>query len=115
MSGAPPNRPAEDALVRDACGRSRAERIRDLARELGRSETAIRRRWQWLRRGIGRGPVPISPAIDQWNTIMDANAAGCGLRLSPEDVSRLAGDDAIQRAALDLAIRPEWTEREGEA
>lgn len=85
MSGAPPYRFAEDAPIHNACGRTRVERIRDLARKLGRRETAIRRRWQRLRRGMGRNRVRSSPAIDPWNAIMDAD--GCGFRLSPEDVA----------------------------
>lgn len=105
MSGAPPYRPPEDDLIRDACGRQRADRIRDLARELGRSETAIRRRWQRLGRGMGRDRVP-SP--DPWNRIMDADAAGCGLILTAAEVARLAADDAIATAALDAAVRAEW-------
>ena len=111
MSGAPPYRPAEDDLIRDACGRKRADRIRDLARELGRSETAIRRRWQRLGRGMGQDRVPRVPAPpDPWNRILDADAAGCGLNLTAAEVARLADDDAIQRAALDAALRAEWGE-----
>ena len=85
MSGASPYRAAEDDLIRDACARKRADRIRDLARELGRSETAIRRRWQRLGRGLGRDPVPSS---DPWRRIQDA--AGCGLYLNAAEVAELA-------------------------
>jgi len=67
---------------------------RDLAREFGRSETGIRRRWQRLKRGTGR-------TADPWRALLDADAAGSGLWLSPDDVARLAGDDAIQRGALE--------------
>ena len=102
MSVAPSYRPAEDRLIIDACSRSRAERIRDLARELGRSETAIRRRWQRL---VREGLVPASVAsTDPWNAIIDAAGAGCSLCLGPGDVARLAADDAIQRAALNLSL-----------
>ena len=59
---------------------------------------------------MGCSPDPSSPAIDPWNAIMDADAARCGLRLSRQNVVQLAGDDAIQRAALELAIRTEWEE-----
>ncbi len=57
MSGARPYSPREDMLIRDVCGQTRPARIRSLARELGRSETGIRRRWQRLLRG-GGSPFP---------------------------------------------------------
>ena len=57
MSGAPRYAPIEDEAIRDACGHRRVDRIRDLAREPGRSEIAIRRRWQRLCRGSGRDPA----------------------------------------------------------
>ena len=54
MSRGPKYTPAEDRAIWDACHRRRVDRIRDLARELGRSETAIRRRYQRMcRDGIG--------------------------------------------------------------
>lgn len=61
VSRGPKYTPAEDAAVWDACHRKRVDRIRDLARELGRSETAIRRRYQRMCRdgyriGTGSGP-----------------------------------------------------------
>ena len=61
VSRGPRYTPAEDAAVWDACHRKRVDRIRDLARELGRSETAIRRRYQRMCRdgdriGTGSGP-----------------------------------------------------------
>ena len=60
VSRGPKYTPAQDAAVWDACHRKRVDRIRDLARELGRSETAIRRRYQRLCRdgGIGTGSGP---------------------------------------------------------
>lgn len=62
MSGARPYRPAEDALIEDACAHKRADRIRALAFDLGRSETGVRRRWQRL----------------------------CGVRLAADDTAALA-------------------------
>ena len=46
MSRGPKYTPAEDRAIGDACHRSRRDSIRDLAREFGRSETAIRRWYQ---------------------------------------------------------------------
>ena len=100
MSRGPRYRPAEDALIRDA-HEARPVRIRRVAAELGRSKTALRRRWQRLSRGMGCDPVP---RPDPWNAVMDAAAAGCGLQLSADDVARLAADDAIARAALTAAL-----------
>ena len=64
MTRPPPFRPAEDRLVADACARSRTERIRDLARELNRSEYATRRRAREL-----SAPGGAEPALDPWNAI----------------------------------------------
>ena len=91
MATAPPHWPAEDRLIADACTHSRTDRIRDLARELRRSESAVRQ--------LAAHDSAV-PAIDPWNAILDAAAAGCGLRLDADDVVRLATEDAIQRAAL---------------
>ena len=101
MTGPSPYRPAEDRLITDACSRSGAERIRDLAAELGRSESAVRRRWERLAREMGPDPVP---GRDPWNAIVDAAAVGCGLRLDPDDVARLAADDAIALEPTDRTL-----------
>ena len=102
--GRPPSyRPAEDALIVEAC-LPRAERLRRLAGELGRTPDALAKRGA---RVIASG-VADTTTTDPWNAILDADAAGCALHLSARDVARLADDDAIQRAALDLAIRAEW-------
>ena len=37
---------------------------------------------------------------------MAAAAAGCGLHFGPDDVARLAADDAIARASANLALEP---------
>ena len=52
MSRGPRYTPAEDERIRDAFT-PRPERIREAAAALGRSEGAIRRRWQRLTRGEG--------------------------------------------------------------
>ena len=104
----PGYRPVEDDLIRDACGPSRPERIRDVARELGRSETAIRRRWQRLTHG-GAGTVgarfgpDIQPrrADDPWNRILESAIAGCGARLTLADCERLAADSDFRRRAVE--------------
>ena len=102
MTRPPPFRPAEDRLVADACARSRAERIRDLARELNRNEYAIRRRAREL---LAHGDAV--PALDRWNAILGADGAGCGLYLSAAAAGRLASDDAIERMALNPAREAE--------
>ena len=102
MTRPQPFRRAEDRLIATACARSRTERIRDLAHELNRSEYAIWRRAREL--SAHGGP---EPALDPWSAILDADGAGCGLCLSAADVGRLAGDDAIERVALNLAREAE--------
>ena len=87
--------------IRDACGRTRGERIRDLARELGRSETAIWR--QWIRLSYGVETIPFR---DPWKRIEDADDADCGVILTAEEVSLLARDRFSRRAALP-AERPD--------
>ena len=102
MTSSPPFRPAEDRLIAAACARSRTERIRALVCELNRREYAIRRRAREL--SAHGGP---EPALDPWNAILDADGAGCGLCLCAANVGRLAGDDAIERVAFNLALEAE--------
>lgn len=106
----PGYRPAEDALIREACASTRAERIRAVAAELGRSETAIRRRWQRLTRG-GAAPAgngtrycPDIDPRDPWNRVLDAALAGCGVRLSLADCEALTSDAEFRRRAVDARI-----------
>ena len=95
--------PAEDAAIWDACHLRRVDRIRDLARTLGRSETAIRRRYQRMcRTGMGTRSCPDSLRPDRRAEIdrllRDAAAAGRGLSLSADDVRKLV--DGEQKAGF---------------
>ena len=82
MSRGPKYTPAEDAAIWDACHRKRVDRIRDLAREIGRSETAIRRRYQRMCRdgGIGTRSGPYSLDADRlFELELTAGALGTAL------------------------------------
>lgn len=70
----------EDELLREAM-RTRKERVEDLARALGRTEGALRKRWQ---RGF------LSPdRATLAKRLAQARALGIGLHLSAEDVAEL--------------------------
>ena len=99
--------PAQDALISDACGRTRKERIRDLARELGRSERAIWRRWVRLSYGGGtiRNPVRgLNRDRDPWERVEDADDAKCGVNLTADEVFFLVRD-RFSQPAVPLAAR----------
>ena len=60
------------------------------------------RRWQ---RPAREDLTPDSvPSPDRWNAALDAAAAKCSLHLRANHVARLAADDAIRHAALNLAL-----------
>ena len=50
-------------------------------------------------------------ARDIYIAIMVASANGRGLRLSPDEVDELAGDEAIRAAALNGLSEDDWPER----
>ena len=113
MSRGPKYTPAEDAAVWDACHRKRVDRIRDLARELGRSETAIRRRYQRMCRDgyrIGTGSSPYSLDAERlFELELTAGALGTALERARtvtamhwhDDVARHVG--TARRLARELA------------
>ena len=113
MSRGPKYTPAEDRAIWDACHRRRVDRIRDLARELGRSETAIRRRYQRMCRdgyriGIGSSPYSLD-AERLFELELTAGALGTVLERARtatamhwhDDVARHVG--TARRLARELA------------
>ena len=58
MSRGPRYTPEDDARIRDAF-EPRKVRIQRAAEDLGRTETAIRKRYQRLTRGLSRDPATI--------------------------------------------------------
>ena len=129
MSRGPKYTPAEDAAVWDACHRRRVDRIRDLARELGRSETAIRLRYQRMCRDgyrIGTGSGPYSLDADRlFELELTAGALGTTLERARtatamhwrDDVARHVGTARrlARELADSLAAARESFEPEGEA
>ena len=120
MSGARAYSRREDVLIRDVCGQARPVRIRTLKRELGRSETGIRRRWQRLLRGGGPAPGPTGPeAIHALAREADflapmLRSVATGLYLHEPDANdrlvRLTGAVRSLGAEVGLLTRPIYTD-----
>lgn len=117
VSRGPKYTPAEDRAIWDACHRRRVGRIRDLARELGRSETAIRRRYQRMCRdgGIGTRPGPYSLDADRlFELELTAGALGTELERARTATAMHWHDDVARHVGTARKLARELADALGE-
>ena len=116
MSRGPKYTPAEDAAIWDACHRRRVDRIRDLARELGRSETAIRRRYQRMcRDGIGTRSFTYSLDADRlFELELTAGALGTELERARTATAMHWHDDVARHLGTARKLARELADALGE-
>ena len=116
VSRGPKYTPAEDRAIWDACHRRRVDRIRDLARELGRSETAIRRRYQRMcRDGIGTRSFTYSLDADRlFELELTAGALGTELERARTATAMHWHDDVARHLGTARKLARELADALGE-